>query len=130
MSVSETGEGEEIEGFDPKHDDATTPSSGRVKQMYQKLQQRNETEAAEELRRASPLSKQQQLRKKHPVFDPKHDDVRTSSRGSIRHVWEWLTKHGHTDDAADLRTVRTLRGQTNEASRLRREYDIPPLGGD
>ncbi|WP_353634665.1 hypothetical protein ABSL23_03080 [Halobacterium sp. NMX12-1] len=115
---------ESINGFDPATENAKTPNGGKVKQGYEKLKQRGMDDAAEEVRRTESLREQIRLVREHPEFDPKHDDFRTSSKGEVQRVYEWLIEHGHDQEAESLRHIGTVSQQQRRVGDLKQEYDI------
>lgn len=119
---------DEIQGFDPEHDDARSPNGGRIKKMYETLKERGEDDAAEEIRHAADLREQLRLAQSHPEFDPEHDNWRTTSKGEIARVYDWLHENGHDSDAEELRHMDTVRQQQNQMAELKKQYPIPKPG--
>lgn len=117
-----------ITGFDPKHDTARTPNGAKVKGMYEKLVNRGEEDAAEELRHIAPVSKQLVHIKDFPQFDPACDDVNTTSKARVVEVYDALKERGHHSDAEELREVMSVRGQNEKANDYRKKYGLPRPG--
>jgi bacterioferritin (cytochrome b1) len=119
---------DEIMGFDPANDDARSPQGGKVKKMYQKLKERGKDDAAEELRHAADLRDQLQLVESHPEFDPRHDDWKTTSKGEIARVYDWLRENGHKQEAEELRDMDSVRQQQHRVDELKNQHPIPRRG--
>lgn len=129
MNAAESEDtGDEVPGYDPR-DPAKTPTGGRVRKAYQKLLQRGQTGAAEELRWMEDISDQDELASQVSELDPAQDEPRTTSKIAIVSAYEALIEAGNKDEAERLRGLETVRDQRQYISELREQgYDIPRQG--
>lgn len=115
---------DDIKGFDPRTDSATTVNGGKVKQMFQNLCRRGNYESADELRQKPTVRKQLAFARTFPKFDPAHDPRNTVSKIRVAKTHDWLLEHGYENEAATLCGLGTVREQISQAREFQSQYGV------
>ena len=113
---------DEVEGFDPASDHATSPNRGIVQTRYENLLARGKPAEAEELRRVPSIARQLQRAKNIRDFSPEHDEPRDADRVKVKKVYDALVEAGEEDAAAELAQVGGLQRQVELARDLDGEH--------